>query len=264
MKQRIITGILIIISVLPPLFYGGIPLRILIFAICAVASYEIVHLRSKTTDWPLTIFTFISILAMYNVDNYYYVPMLSIYVIVLFAIMITSNSFDIDSLSYMLLISLILTIACKGAVNIQELGTLSVLYIAIACYGTDAFAYFTGVKFGKHKMIPRISPNKTWEGAIGGYVAGLILSLIFGLSLLNFEALPSHLIIFLSITLPIIAQLGDLSFSAIKRHYKLKDFGTIFPGHGGVLDRIDSLLFCIIYTYAVLIIYLGPANTFLF
>ena len=138
------------------------------------------------------------------------------------------------------------------------------LYIAIACYGTDAFAYFTGVKFGKHKMIPRISPNKTWEGAIGGYVAGLVLSLIFGLSLLNFEALPSHLIIFLSITLPIIAQLGDLSFSAIKRHYKLKDFGTIFPGHGGVLDRIDSLLFCIIYTYAVLIIYLGPANTFLF
>ena len=87
---------------------------------------------------------------------------------------------------------------------------------------------------------------------------------VIGLSLLNFEALPSHLIIFLSITLPIIAQLGDLSFSAIKRHYKLKDFGTIFPGHGGVLDRIDSLLFCIIYTYAVLIIYLGPANTFLF
>ena len=176
---------------------------------------------------------------------------------ILFLIHLTSKTFDIDALSYMLLISLILTIACKGIIQIYEIGIADVFYVAIACYVTDAMAYFTGVKFGKHKMIPRISPNKTWEGSIGGYIFGFAISLIFGFFFLS---IPSYVLIFLSLTLPIVAQIGDLSFSAIKRHYNLKDFGTIFPGHGGVLDRIDSLLFCIIYTYAI---YIYMANLFI-
>jgi phosphatidate cytidylyltransferase len=109
-------------------------------------------------------------------------------------------------------------------------------------------AYFTGVKYGKHKMIPRISPNKTWEGAFGGYVSGFAVSLVFGLIFLK---IPYYLTIFLSLTIPIVSQLGDLAFSSIKRHFDKKDFGSVFPGHGGVLDRLDSLLFTIIYSYAI-------------
>lgn len=254
MKQKILTALLIIISVLPPLYLGGIPLRILMFAICGISSFEIVTLRNKQADWPLTLFIFLSIIVMYNVDNVYYVPMLSIYIIVLFFIHIISETIDIDALTYMLLISLILTIACKGFIAMYELGFGYIFYIGLACYITDAMAYFSGKKYGKHKMVPRISPNKTWEGAIGGYFAGSSISLIFGLIFLE---MPLYLVIFSSLTLPIISQIGDLSFSAIKRHYKIKDFGSLFPGHGGVLDRIDSLLFSVIYMYAILILFMG-------
>ena len=128
------------------------------------------------------------------------------------------------------------------------------LYLILACYVTDTMAYFTGYKFGKHKMIPRISPKKTWEGAIGGYIFGFLVSLIFGLFFTN---LKWGIIVVSSLILPIISQIGDLSFSAIKRNYNVKDFGSIFPGHGGVLDRIDSLLFCIICFYGLIIFYYG-------
>ena len=96
MKQKILTALLIIISVLPPLYLGGIPLRILMFAICGISSFEIVTLRNKQSDWPLTLFIFLSIIVMYNVDNVYYVPMLSIYIIVLFFILIIIETLDID------------------------------------------------------------------------------------------------------------------------------------------------------------------------
>jgi len=247
-KQRIITAFAILAILIPPIIYGGIPLRILIFTLCAIASYETVSLRSEEPDWLLTILTFFSIVIMYNVNDNYYLPMLSLFIIGLFFISIVSNILDIDSLSYVFLISIIITIACKGFIAIYDMGIFYIFYIGFACYITDSMAYFTGVKYGKHKMIPRISPNKTWEGAFGGYVSGFAVSLVFGLIFLK---IPYYLTIFLSLTIPIVSQLGDLAFSSIKRHFDKKDFGSVFPGHGGVLDRLDSLLFTIIYSYAI-------------
>ncbi len=254
MFQRITTAILIIALVIPPLIFGGILLRILIFAICAISSYEIVSLRNKEGDWPLIIFTFISTIVMYNVDIVYYVPFLTFYMVVLFLIIIIDDKYNVNDICFILVVSLILTIACKGVVYIYDLGTENMFYLIVACYVTDTMAYFTGYKFGKHKMIPRISPKKTWEGAVGGYVFGFSVSLIFGLI---FTSLKWEIILVSSFILPIISQIGDLSFSAIKRNYNVKDFGSIFPGHGGVLDRIDSLLFCIICFYGLIIIYCG-------
>ncbi|MDD2398637.1 MAG: phosphatidate cytidylyltransferase [Bacilli bacterium] len=133
--------------------------------------------------------------------------------------------------------------------NVIQSGLL-IVYVFLGVTTTDVGAYFIGVLFGKHKMNSRISPKKTWEGFFGGIIASFIISFTFGY-LIAFFKMPMltfltvdkwYWILLLSILIPIIATLGDFVFSAIKRHFEIKDFGTLFPGHGGVLDRIDSLL----------------------
>lgn len=252
MKQRVLTALILVAIVTFPLLYGGIPLRVLIFAVATISSYEIADLDKKKHDWQLNIFIIISIIILYNVKDSYYLPILILYIISLFCAVIISKDFNIDKMSYTIIISLILTLGIKGVVLIREHSVALLFYIAIATYMTDTSAYLVGVKFGKHKLIPRLSPKKTWEGAIGGYLGGLILSLVFGYF---FVELDFGLLVFLSLTIPFVSEIGDLSFSAIKRHFDVKDFGTIFPGHGGVLDRIDSLLFSLVFTYAIVVIY---------
>ncbi len=124
-----------------------------------------------------------------------------------------------------------------------------VLYVFFADYLMDAGAYFFGMLFGKNKLNERISPKKTWEGFIGGYATSFVISFLFAfiLALCGYplcSALDSshwYLIIILSLIIPLFAVLGDFIFSSIKRTYEIKDFSNIIPGHGGVLDRIDSL-----------------------
>ncbi len=119
-----------------------------------------------------------------------------------------------------------------------------------APWATDTFAYFTGVAFGKHKIVPHISPKKTWEGCIGGAIfcalAVLIYSclVIYKLDNIEMGIVPYGIIMFLlGILISIMSQLGDWFCSVIKRRTGIKDFGNIFPGHGGMLDRFDSAFF---------------------
>jgi phosphatidate cytidylyltransferase len=112
---------------------------------------------------------------------------------------------------------------------------------------TDAFAFFAGKAFGRNKIFPNISPNKTLEGTIGGIVSSVVINsllviLIFQNSLKTFDAFMLILIIFIS---AVASVLGDLLISSIKRQANLKDTGSLIPGHGGLLDRIDSHLLCI-------------------
>ena len=125
-------------------------------------------------------------------------------------------------------------------------------YVALGACLNDAFAYFVGVFFGKHKMNERISPKKTWEGFFGGviltsiFISGFALIFAFtGHPLLPGVLDVEHMyhIFILSLIIPLVSTLGDLVFSSIKRHYQIKDFSNILPGHGGILDRLDSLLF---------------------
>lgn len=120
--------------------------------------------------------------------------------------------------------------------------------IFITAWGTDTFAYIFGNLFGKKKLCPKLSPNKTVEGSLGGILGSLILSIIFAK---YFELGPIWKIIILSIIASIMAQLGDLTASRIKRVTGIKDYGYIMPGHGGILDRFDSILFTapIVYYY---------------
>jgi phosphatidate cytidylyltransferase len=112
--------------------------------------------------------------------------------------------------------------------------------VYIIAFGSDTFAYFTGKFFGKHKLYPEVSPNKTIEGAIGGIVGSTILTLIY----FNYLSINKYFyIIIFSISASVFSMAGDLTASKIKREFKIKDFGYLLPGHGGIMDRFDSVLF---------------------
>lgn len=121
---------------------------------------------------------------------------------------------------------------------------------------TDTFAFLVGVTLGKHKLCPKISPKKTIEGAIGGTLGGMLSFLAFAFVMNNYWnfSLNYAIIAVFGIIVSIFAQLGDLVASYIKRYAKIKDFGNVLPGHGGVLDRIDSILFTapVVYYFLVL------------
>jgi phosphatidate cytidylyltransferase len=115
---------------------------------------------------------------------------------------------------------------------------------------TDTGAYYTGRSIGKHKLAPRVSPGKTIEGSIGGFVAAALTGPLCKLTF--FPEIPMVDAILLGATIGVTGQIGDLAESLLKRGAGVKDSGTIFPGHGGMLDRLDSILFCapVLYYYA--------------
>lgn len=133
-------------------------------------------------------------------------------------------------------------------------GTNYIWLVFIISFGTDTFAYLAGNLFGKNKLCPTISPKKTIEGSIGGIIGSLILTIIFALVL---RIDPLWKLILLSILASVLSQLGDLVASKIKRTAGIKDYGFIMPGHGGVLDRFDSIILTapIIYYYVRYFLY---------
>ncbi len=137
--------------------------------------------------------------------------------------------------------------------SVGEYGYLIVWLPIIATWLTDTGAYFTGINFGKHPLAPNISPKKTIEGAIGGAFCSIVFSIIMS----NYLGFGYWHGILLGLLIAIFGQLGDLVESLLKRDAQIKDSGTIIPGHGGILDRIDSLLFSlpIVYYYLQLVVF---------
>lgn len=125
-------------------------------------------------------------------------------------------------------------------------GKFLILMPLVAAFLSDATALFVGVLLGKHKLAPELSPKKTVEGAIGGLLGATVFMVVYGLVLGHWFQMPTTLwrLALYGLLGAVVSQVGDLSFSYIKRQYNLKDFGNMFPGHGGVLDRFDSVIFC--------------------
>ena len=123
--------------------------------------------------------------------------------------------------------------------------TIVVLYVVLITIMSDTFALFVGSKIGRHKLCPAVSPNKTVEGMIGGVAFGTFIGSMYFLTFINQSANAFYIVI-ISMALSLVAEFGDLVFSSIKRRYGVKDYGNIMPGHGGVLDRLDSILFAIL------------------
>ena len=146
--------------------------------------------------------------------------------------------------------------------------SLLIIFVILSTILTDIGAYFVGVFFGKHKMNERISPKKTWEGFFGGIAISFVLTSTIGLifAACNYPILPIfdlkrwYLILILSFLIPFFATLGDFVFSSIKRYWGLKDYGNLIPGHGGVLDRLDSLFFASIVASIFISIFMVAIN----
>ncbi|MCF0246665.1 MAG: phosphatidate cytidylyltransferase [Ileibacterium sp.] len=245
MKKRVLTAIAIILFVLPPVAFGGWLLEALGVFIVMTGCWEWLHVMKGSDRWIWKV----------------YIPMvlwiLGLYFLPLFGIQIPTLAYWIAGLIYfwslpvfmesfsqencMAVLSLLLIFGVGYLAMQMLMAEHKYLWTLIfATYGSDTGAFFAGKFFGKHKMNPRISPKKTWEGFAGGWIAGFVLS--FAVSMLYSSDMNPQLNLWICILAPVFAELGDLCFSSYKRALGLKDFSNLLPGHGGVLDRIDSLM----------------------
>ncbi len=168
-------------------------------------------------------------------------------IVLLIYTVIVKNKFTFDDVGFLLASALYVGIGFHFFITTRAEGLAFVVYALVIVWTTDSGAYFIGRKLGKNKLWPEISPNKTVEGFFGGIIVAVISAMIF-----QFFAkldITYVALIIVSIVASIFGQLGDLVESAIKRHYGVKDSGKILPGHGGILDRFDSLLFVLPLLY---------------
>ena len=258
MLKRVITGIVAVLILLPVLFFSNtVVFPIAIAFVSAVSLYELFHcMHSEKRLWvviPLYAFAVIApFLMRYLADGEQFAAIsfiaAAIYIIYLFGLVVWSHgSLPFGEAAAIFAASLYVIAAMAAIMYLRDFpygGEYLYLLIFIGAWVTDTFAYFTGFLFGKHKLIPDVSPKKTIEGSIGGTLCCALAFVVFGLVVDVFFGQNADLLfLFISgLIIALISQIGDLIMSVIKRHYGIKDFGKIFPGHGGMLDRFDSIL----------------------
>lgn len=244
MKTRVITMFAILAVVVPCLVFGGIWMRLLVTFIMAVGTYE--FSRLSDVEIPLPIVVGLVILEIVGTLLPSELVLGYVGLIYLFLLALPVFNEQITPKDGFICMSFVFFFILIGTtfIRIYNAESQFIWFIIIATYVCDSFAYLCGRKFGKHKLAPRISPNKTIEGSVCGWFFGMIVSMLYGYIFID----PIHFqsIAIAAFFLPIFGQIGDLAFSAIKRSYHIKDFGNLLPGHGGVLDRVDSLLFNIV------------------
>ncbi|MBR4960875.1 MAG: phosphatidate cytidylyltransferase [Clostridia bacterium] len=179
--------------------------------------------------------------AMYMVFMVFICLMLYTFAVVVFS----RGKIAVTNAAVMLMMSLYVTTAFVSILCLRSEANGAALFLLpfIGAWVSDTFAYFTGRLLGKHKLIPEVSPKKTVEGAIGGIVFTAVGFVVFGLIVREGNATPNFVLLAVSgAIVSVISQIGDLIASVVKRHYGIKDYGKLFPGHGGVMDRFDSVM----------------------
>ncbi len=170
------------------------------------------------------------------------------YLLFLFAVLVIRHkAYSFEDISKFFTVTILLSLLFSHVAWMRqtENGLWNTFAIFVGAWITDTCAYFAGRAFGRHKLAPVISPKKTVEGAVGGAVGAALLMCVYGLLVGRFTGLAANLphLLALGLLCGVVSQLGDLAASAVKREYGLKDYGRIMPGHGGVMDRFDSVLF---------------------
>lgn len=238
--KRLSSGIIGILFLVFIVDRGGLYLSTSILLISIIGLREFYKAMNTIDLKPLEVIGFLGTFLIYLAKLY---PAISIDFIIT-AIMITllislliNREIHLSSIGVTLFGILYIPFLLFHISNLE--GTKYIWLIFIIAFGTDTFAYTAGSIFGKRKLCPNISPNKTIEGSIGGVLGSLILTIGFSM-LMNLN--PIWKLILLSILASVIAQIGDLAASRIKRITGIKDFGHIIPGHGGIIDRFDSII----------------------
>jgi phosphatidate cytidylyltransferase len=255
MKIRIITGVVALVIFIPVLFFSHtIIFDIAIAAVSMVGTIELLKcvgiIKKYTISISSMIVSFIVPLLIRYIPNEAVMLIVIAYLFyLLYAAVFARKDNSTNDIALCFFATVFVTISFTSIVITRDLkpyGDILYLMIFIGAWSTDTFAYFTGTLIGKHKFMPDISPKKTIEGVIGGIIFCAVAFVAYGFIIARmkrFGAEPNYIILACAgIATAIIAILGDLSTSAIKRNYKIKDFGTIFPGHGGILDRFDSVM----------------------
>lgn len=254
MKQRIISGAIIALITLVAVIVGGYLFDAIVLFIGLWGSYEFVSSRNRKVNWvEYALMATFSLLVNLFFDKT--IGFILGLIVALIALAVFDEQTNFEQISVTFIESLIIGFATHYMIEIENVSKWFFGYIVIIAYLTDVFALFVGMKFGKHKLNERISPKKTIEGAIGGWICGAIISFIYAYSLNFFYTEPAFIIV-CSIVLPLVSEIGDLAFSLIKRHYGVKDFSNLIPGHGGLLDRLDSLMF-VLLIYGALALIIG-------
>jgi phosphatidate cytidylyltransferase len=310
MKKRAITGAILALVLIPTvsfeIFLGVF--QVLMIAFVVIASTEMIRMYETEKKFQLlpkvgivllTLGTFFSVGGV--MGDLEHNPLeanglLSITIplitLILFSFLVLFKDFNGLDVGKALTIINYVGLGAASIVILRFLGVRFIVYLLLITSATDIFAYIFGVKYGKHKLAPHISPKKSWEGAIAGTIFATIIASSFALfygqffqvgtvlgdflnsggqmTLLdNFSSLGERtpvwvqglIIVPITMLASVFAQIGDLVASRLKRTYNIKDFGNILPGHGGLLDRFDSVLFVALFLTAIfLLIYrLFPA-----
>lgn len=273
---RTITGICLMLLMVPAIYFGGIFFLVVTTIFSGMATYELINMFStkhhnlKIMKYILPFFSSLTVVGFYfGINNS--LPFLPIIPLILG--IVVSMTFGVlkdgtDSYDILSCISSLiyggLLFACAASVEylnpIQKEGfelvrttgrLFAYLYSIVVC--TDMFAYIFGCSFGKHKLCEKISPKKSVEGAIAGLVLGALVGTVVGVLLkvipintvesTGTKVLLIGAVYVVSLILSATTQIGDLVASKLKRTYEIKDYGFIFPGHGGVMDRFDSFIF---------------------
>ncbi|MBR5421105.1 MAG: phosphatidate cytidylyltransferase [Lachnospiraceae bacterium] len=282
MPIRIVSGVAVVLFMLAVLWFGGLVSTLGMALISCIAYSEVLSATGvrRTEGRKPCIFEVVGTLVIVfyygliflDAQPIYLMLVVVLYMILLMLIFVfsfpTYHSPEIFR-SYFafvygpVMLSFVLLTRLLGAPDehpIYDQGFFAVWMIFVAAWGSDTCAYFTGVFLGKHKITPRLSPKKSVEGCIGGVIGAAILGLIYGVILkttgrIDGERLWAYPL--LGGCGSIVGQIGDLAASAIKRDFGIKDYGKCIPGHGGIMDRFDSVIFTAPLTYLLTIIVLG-------
>lgn len=251
MRTRIITSIVLLIVLGPAVIYGGWPFNILIGLVVLIGSMELIHMAKISRRIIPSFVTYLGVfsivyydfLADFIPDHLMSGSILILAILFLLICTVMIKGYDFTKAGISALTVFYLGFGGYAAITVRSADLYLFLFVLAVILGTDIGAYFIGSKIGKRKLAPTISPNKTLEGSIGGIVVAFIIASLY-LQLSDFTYTYSYgTMLLIAVILSITGQFGDLIESAFKRHFGVKDSGHIIPGHGGILDRFDSVLF---------------------
>lgn len=254
MKQRVISAIVAFIIFIPLFIIGGIPFNLAFYVLTVLGLREFMKVKEKEKKYPdfIRLIAYILISLLYfgctlkgNMNfSFDYRMVAGLFLTLLLPVVLYHNDkvYNIKDAFYLLGGVFFLGFSMSLFHLYRSISLELIIFLFLITIITDSYAYFAGRLIGRTKLLEIISPKKTWEGTITGSLVGTFVCTVYYLTVINPDTsifAVSIVVLFLSL----IGQFGDLFFSAIKRKYGVKDFSNLMPGHGGVLDRLDSIIF---------------------